>query len=357
MKRLWEMLNSCANQEIKETNSEFTFDCNNPLPEDIIDTIDLSKKNIPGLSNFEGNCYLNSILQCFYYCDDLTNYFINEEKEIIERGGKLSTAYLDLILRLNKKEEYNDAKIFLNILKEISHNFFKKGGNDPKAALFYLLDDLHDELKEEKIYYDENIYEEDIDEEIIFKRCKNIEENNKSIISELFNWCLLTINDCNKCGNKHYTCEYQNNLLIEINKYKTMNKYVKLDDLIKYYFKDVEKNFICNKYKVVFKAKFSQKIRSLSPYLIIILNRDTIKFNIIYNDIIDISEYCVNEYNTKYKFVGAILTNDFESKKATHSISRCITSEGSYIFNDLNTVKSSENIKGYNPYILFYKRL
>ena len=32
---------------------------------------------VPGLSNFEGNCYLNSILQCFYYCNDLTKYFIN----------------------------------------------------------------------------------------------------------------------------------------------------------------------------------------------------------------------------------------------------------------------------------------
>ena len=194
MEGIWKLINSCLNEEIKETNSEFTFDCINInlLHEDIIDTIDLTKNKIPGLSNFEGNCYLNSILQCFYYCDDLTNYFINEEKEIIERGGKLSTAYLDLILRLNKKEEYNEAKIFLNILKEISHNFFKKGGNDPKAVLLYLLDNLHDELKEEKIYYDENIDKEDIDEEIIFKRCKNIEENNKSIISELFNWCLLT---------------------------------------------------------------------------------------------------------------------------------------------------------------------
>jgi len=38
-----------------------------------------AKDTIPGLSNFEGNCYLNSILQCFYYCKDLTNYFIRNE--------------------------------------------------------------------------------------------------------------------------------------------------------------------------------------------------------------------------------------------------------------------------------------
>ena len=79
---------------------------------------------VPGLSNFEGNCYLNSILQCFYYCDDLTNYLISNEKEIIKNKGKLSNAYLDLILRLNEKEKYNSAKVFLKILKEVSYNFF-----------------------------------------------------------------------------------------------------------------------------------------------------------------------------------------------------------------------------------------
>ena len=313
---------------------------------------------IPGLSNFGCNCYLNSILQCFYYCKDLTNFCIRNKNEIIKKGGKLSNAYLNLILRLNKKKQYNDAKILLNALQDVSYNFFKKGGNDPKAALFYLLENLHNELKEQNLdYNEEDICCEGIDQDRVFQRCKKNEENNKSIISGLFNWCLLTKNECKKCGNFHYMCEYQNNILIALNKYETKEKNVKLDYLIKFYFKDVEKHFICNSNKEIFKVKFQKKMISLPQYLIIILNRKIIQFNIKYEDSIDLSEYCVNESNAKYKFIAASLTNDYEDKEGTHAISRCITSEGSYIFNDLITIKNCNNINGYNPYILFYKKI
>lgn len=320
------------------------------------------KKNfdniIPGLSNFGGNCYLNSILQCFYYCKDLTNFFINKKKEIFKKGGKLSTAYLNLILKLNKKEKYNDAKVLLKALQEVSYNFFKKGGNDPKAALFYLLENLHNELKEKNLdYNEEDICCEDIDQERAFEKCKNNEEKNKSIISELFNWCFLTHNECKKCGKVHYICEYRNNILIELNKYETKDTKVTLDELIKFYFQDGERHFICNSDKEVFKVKFRKKIISYPQYLIIILNRNIIQFDIIYEDCIDLSEYCVYESNTKYNFIGASLTNDYKNQEGTHAISRCITSEGSCIFNDLITIQNRSNINGYNPYILFYKKI
>ncbi len=311
---------------------------------------------IPGLSNFKGNCYLNSILQCFYYCKDLTDYFIKNEEEINKKKRKLSTAYLKLILKLNKKKKYNDAKILLNALQEVSYYFFKEGGNDPKAVLLYLLENLHNELKEQNSdYNEEDVCCEDIDQEEAFQKCKKNEENNKSIISELFNWFLLTEYDCKKCNNIHYICECQNNIIIELNKYKTKEKEVQLDDLIKFYFKDVEKNFICN--KEMFKVKSTKKIISLPKYLIIILNRNIIQFKVTYDDIIDISEYCVNESDAKYEFIGASLTNDYGNKEGTHAISKCITSEGSYIFNDLITIKNSNDIEGYNPYILFYKKI
>ena len=308
----------------------------------------------PGLSNFEGNCYLNSILQCFYYCEDLTNYFMKNEDEI---DGKLSNAYLNLILRLNKKEKYNDAKNLLDALQEVSANFFKIGGNDPKAALFYILENLHNELKEQKSdYNEEDICCEGIDQEDVFQRCENNEEKNKSIITELFKWCLLTSNECKKCENIHYMCEYKNNLLIELNKYEAKEKSVQLNDLIKFYFQDGEKHFICDSDKEVLKVKFSKKMISLPQYLIIILNRSIIQFDVSYDNEIDLSEYCVNGDNTKYYFIGASLTNDFGNKEGTHAISRCKTSEGSIIFNDLNTIKKYDYIEGYNPYILFYRR-
>ena len=154
-------------------------------------------------------------------------------------------------------------------------------------------------------------------------------------------------------------CEYENNLLIILNKYKTEDN-CKLDDLIKFYFQDDERNFICDysDSKEIFRVKFSKKIICLPQYLIIILNRDTTKFNINYNEYIDLSEYCVNEINAKYIFVGASYTNDYKNKKGTHAISLCITSEGPYIFNDLITEKYNNSIiYGYNPYILFYKKI
>ena len=348
---------SCFDWE--DSNDDIDFNIYHTSPINLIFNDNFQEMNIPGLSNFEGNCYLNSILQCFYYCNDLTKYFINNEKEIINKGGKLSNAYLKLILKLNKKEKYNDAKIFLNTLKEVSYNFFKKGGNDPKAVLFYLLENLHNELKDKNMKYnEEDICCEDIDQDKAFEKCKNNEENNKSIISELFNWCMLTKNECIKCGNTHYTCEYKNTILIELNKYESFKqKMVSILDLINFYFSDVENHFICNTDTEVIKAKFTKKIISLPQYLIIILNRNILKFEIAYEDIIDLSEYCINENKTKYKFIGACLTNDFGNNLGTHAVSRCITSEGSYIFNDLLTYKNCNDIKRYNPYILFYQKI
>ena len=172
--------------EVNKYDNDLAFNSHNQLPLDYIDTNYYQKKDIPGLSNFEGNCYLNSVLQCFYYCNDLTNYFLENEYDIRKKNGKLSNAYLDLILKLNKKRDNINAKKFLKVLQEVSFNFFKKGGNDPKAALFYLLDILHNELKDENLFYnEEDICCEGIDQEKVFQKCKNNEQNNKSIISEL----------------------------------------------------------------------------------------------------------------------------------------------------------------------------
>ena len=356
----WFCCNMCNN--LPDTNYDFTFKTYDPLPQDYININIFTKKEIPGLSNFDGNCYLNSVLQCFYYCNDLTNYFIDNEKEIIKNNGKLSNAYLNVILKLNKKEKYNNVKNFLNKLQEVSSFFFKKGGNDPKAVLLYLLENLHNELKEKNLYYnEEDTCCEGIVKEEVFKKCNNNEQNNKSIITELFNWCLITSNECIKCGNSHYKCEFRNHILIELKAYKAIEEKVSLKDLIKFYFQDNEEFFMCtfnkNNDKEVFKVTQTKKIISLPKYLIIILNRDIIKFNVIYDNIIHLSEYCVNGIKAEYKFVGSSLTNDFGNKVATHAISRCITLEGSFIFDDLDTIKTNNNIKGYNPYILFYQKI
>ena len=210
------MFTSCWDiNEKNDPNNDYPVNIhfNNYLPLSSIedDNNYFEKEIIPGLSNFEGNCYLNSIIQCFYYCNDLTKYFMEHENEIKDKKGKLSNEYLNLIIKLNKKEKYNDAKIFLNTLKEVSYNFIKKGGNDPKAVLLYFLKNLHNELKEKnKNYKEEDTCCEDIDQDKAFEKCKNNEEYNKSIITELFNLCIITKNKCNKCGNKHYMCEYKN---------------------------------------------------------------------------------------------------------------------------------------------------
>ena len=358
--KIWQMyLNN-----LSDTYCDFMFYNNyNSLSPDNINVNNFPKKEIPGLTNFEGNCYLNSVLQCFYYCNDLTNYFTNNKIDIKKKDGKLSNAYLNLILRLNKKEKYNNAKNFLQTLKEVSFYFFKKGGNDPKAVLLYLLENLHNELKEKNLNYrEEDACCEGIDQEKVFQKCKKNEQNNKSIITDLFNWCLLTSNECSKCGNKHYNCEYRNHILIELKNYQTIDVYVSLNDLIEFYFQDSNQNFMCtfadnNNTIEIFKVKYTRKIMSLPQYLIIILNRDIIKFNVMYDATIELSKYCALEKNAKYKFIGVSLTNDFGNKKGTHATSRCITPEGSFIFNDSYIVKSDADIEGYNPYILFYQKI
>ena len=310
-------------------------------------------ENYPCLDNFAGNCYLNSILQCFYYCNDLTEYFVTNNEEIKNKKGKLSNAYLNLIIALKKNERFNTAKNFFHDLQKVTSNFFKKGGNDPKAVLVTILQNLHDELKiNANNEYDS--YCEDFSLEKAFTFCKEIEQKNKSIISELFNWCLLSNINCNICSKNHYICEYRNYLLISLENYENFS--LNLDNLIMNYFKDNTKKFICqnDEQKAINKVKYTKQIMKFPKIFIIILERKSnLKYKIEYNDNITFSG-CLNRENNNdinYKLVGALLINEH----ATHAIAKCLVQDGIYcIFDDLNFIKNFLEPESFSPYILFY---
>ena len=58
------------NQEIEENEEIEEYD------EDIIN---LNKIKPTGLVNIGGICYLNAVLQCFFYCKPLTKYFLQPQ--------------------------------------------------------------------------------------------------------------------------------------------------------------------------------------------------------------------------------------------------------------------------------------
>ena len=90
-----------------------------------------------GLINYGASvCYMNALLQCFYYCYPMTKYFLNIDDYQKSKLGLISKAYYDFVRGLYSGNEYA-AKNFKEALIYTDPSFEGKEGKDSKdLALF-----------------------------------------------------------------------------------------------------------------------------------------------------------------------------------------------------------------------------
>lgn len=338
-------------------------------------------KEPTGLVNINGICYMNAVLQCFYYCKPLTDYFLNVDKDKRNTFGPVSNGYYNFVHKLNKGDSYA-ATEFKQAMINVDNTFIGGGGKDSKDVAILILSELHEELKEnEKTILSLN---ENVDEHNklqVFQEQIKLEKinSNNTIISDIFNFLLICEQKCNNCNNNTY-CSYKdtvfsietdNIIIFELEKIcnelgKTYFPDISLEEcLIHYIMPETNDCPNCKQKKTM---KITKKFCRLPKIFIFVLSRGInakFKCNIRFTSQLNFSKYydSIEEtnktHNFNYDLIGATFAYDW-SEGNGHTVAFCKSNSNYphyYVFNDSRVRNTDINeINGKVPYLLFYER-
>ena len=345
---------------------------------------------------------MNATIQCLSRTTYLSNYFLNiENKQKFMNNSNnilLKKPYFDLISNLwikNNNSISFSPYDFKNTISEMYPLFKGIAANDSKDLILFILQQLHEELKE---IINKNIEENDFldqtNRNLMINNFKESMNSNISIISTLFFGVNEIFSDCIYCRNKgipivKYNFQIFNFLIFplkEVSNYKkskynnknfinfnvnTDNDEVTLYECFEQYSEKLimsgENAMYCSQCQQISPAYYTTKIYSSPNILILILNRgkgNEFKIKINFEKIISIGEYVELKENKELKYeLYAVLTHLGSSDMSGHFIAFCysIIDKVWYKFNDamVDEVKDfQKEVHDYGePYILFYQRL
>ena len=339
------------------------------------------KQKPTGLINYGAAvCYMNALLQCFYYCYPMTKYFLNIDEFEKSRLGLISKAYYEFIVGLYNGNE-NAAKNFKDALLYTDPSFKGNEGKDSKDLALFILTELHEELKENEnsiLLSNKNVNK--YDKFAVYREKIDLMNENKNftIIAKTFDFLLLTEHKCHnyKCKNIYsqsfYNVQNQNIIIFELasiyQKRNKPNKIISLDECIFYYFKEEFINCPFCRYKNLEKKK---SICLLPNIFIFVMNRGknaNFDCKIKFAKEIDLNNYYtpldakLKGINTKYTLIGTTLVYDWYKgfSHGGHTIACCKTFNNGqyYLFNDSKAKPFDINkIYDETPYILFYEKI
>ena len=388
--------NDKSNQTI--TNLEENNDYNNNDNKNNININNISKK---GLSNIGATCYMNSTLQCFFHIKKFTDFFrYNPQIRNDNRTTTLSYSFRKIIDDLhsnnNDSGDNNNSSISPYEFKEKISNmnplFRGISANDAKDLVNFIIMTLHEELnkspKNKNNFINYNKFIVQRNEKItLYNFLKDFNNNNNSIIKDLFYAINGTMTQCSNCFNILYNYQVYFFLVFpleEIRKFKLYNNFnnnqlniinnsnnneVSLFDCFNYETKinlmSGVNNMYCNNCKINTSCSMKTNLVNGPEILILLLNRGKgIEFNvkIIFGEYLNLYNYILYK-NTgyKYKLIG-VITHLGESGMGGHFIAYCrdpINGEWNK-YNDAIVTDvidfQNEVINFANPYLLFYQK-
>jgi ubiquitin C-terminal hydrolase len=345
---------------------------------------------------------MNATLQCLSQTEDLTNYFLDEQRSLnkimnnnIALRNKnelqLSPVYLELVKNLwdkNNEGKYIKPKKFMETIEAMNPLFKLGQAGDSKDFIIFLLEQFHTELKITKNNNSSDDYPiiNQYDQRTAFQNFFNEFKKQTSIISDIFFGIQETNSICLNCKNfysrqrKEYPICYNYQIfnylifpLEEVRKYRYNNNNrintVTLEDCFIYnqkmdYFTGDNKNY-CNICKQTCDSNNITRIYSAPSTLILILNRGknncyNVKLN--FSEKIDITDYVsIKSSRIIYNLYG-VITHYGESGPSAHFLAFCKSPINKiwYRYNDamvtpVNNVQK-DVLEFENPYILFYKQ-
>ena len=393
------------------TNNANNINNTNTLINNITSLKELNYVPKIGLFNLGQTCYMNSVLQCFSNLYQITNYFLNPEKQAIiqkymkstdqKEDSLLCLAYKDLIDHLWKgtpNQPFSPIK-FKKRLEKLNPLFASNTAGDSKDFSIYLIMQLHTELnhieanpdisKFENVPENNNINPHD-QNQVLNAFVRNFAIENYSLISSYFYGITQGQFECQRCKLKlsqrsinlspikynyenffylefpldevrKYIAE-QNNMLAQ---YQSINE-VSIYDCFHYYQKINSITGYCEKCKVDnAKINTMNTIFSPSSILMIILNRGKgiqFKIKINFEPLLDITNIVINSGNQYYELQG-IVKHFGESSSYGHFIAYCRSAVPTfhnnwYCYNDQTVVEVNnwkDIVEKGDTYILFYE--
>ena len=356
------------NEEIYEENKKYDF---------------LKKIKPKGLLNLGGCCYMNATLQCFYHIKELTYYFLDNKKEIKRKNGVLSLGYLDLVEGLSKisKETRYVPQKFKESLLEIDETFEGSEGKDSSDLVDLFLYNCQIELGGEPDFPDLSIDKKQ--ERLIYFDLYYKNSKVRSIISDLFQFEIISTSKCFQCGESYYNISTENSLLFsleavydtyfEFKKKENANlisnkKSVSVEECLTHYVLDgaLRENTNCKYCKKETSILITRAFGTLPKIIIMIMNRgerEKFECNVDFEEDLNLEDLYTGikgiekEKNMKYSLLaGTIL---YGSGGWGHTVAFAKHFDGEYyIFNDSSTRKTNfDEIKKSKVYLLFYKKL
>ena len=99
------------------------------------------------MKNFGFSCYINSLLQCLFYIQELRNYFISQKDYFNKREQPVCHALSEVMYGLKYEyQDYYEPKNFLKIMGKKNILFCDFRPADTKDLLFNIIDSVLYEL-------------------------------------------------------------------------------------------------------------------------------------------------------------------------------------------------------------------
>ena len=323
-----------------------------------------------GLKNFGLRCYMNSLLQCFYYIPELRTYFITN-KDTFNDKQPVCQALAESINGIkNEKKDYYEPNSLKEAIKNLNKLFEDNKACDVKDLFINIIDALLSEFNINNSVNDINdeneINEDNLGKTVQFESVEKLLD--KNIINELFSGYYITSTTCKeKTKNKVYY-SFQNESFISFDLrrvYKNCKNDLTIDSCFKEYYKPKKSEYYCPQCKKAHLMESQEKLYKPPKILAILLDRGrgkTFTEKFIFNsEILDLTKY-IDQRNIKDEdclyYLVAVSTHSGSSSASGHYTACCLADDKEYYyFSDIfvKKIKLSE-IYDNEPYLLFYRR-
>jgi len=313
-----------------------------------------------GLENIGATCYMNATLQCLININLLTKYLLKESNyKIITNNSylyELTSCYCEVLFNVcTKNIKFYKPEKFKQIISIKNPLFEGIQANDSKDLINFLLEEMNNELKHLEVGNNNNNTNDnsssfDVNQankfQILNGFKKIMKKKNKSIISKIF--YILTESEikclnCSKVKSSFqvtYFLEFPLEAIYEFCNKNNINtnsqignmkykKIIPINACFQHYSESKifsgENQIYCNFCNQQANGNFLNRIYSLSPIIILILNRgrgNVFDCDVDFPQILNLGNFTQDKTNFNYKLKG-VITHLGTSDMGGHFIAFC----------------------------------